>query len=144
MRVFRGTATTSVLKETATYEESTLSQVDKPVNGTMVTIFWYRHAIRTTFARFFGGGIQVAPHARIDDGQFDVTVWSGFSLRDFVFQYHALFDGSHVENPRTLVRRAQYLHATSDEQVLLDVDGENPGRLPASFTIIPRSLRIKM
>jgi len=95
-------------------------------------------------ARFFGGGMQVAPHALIDDGQFDVTVWSGFRLRDFILKHRMLFDGSHIEDPRTLVRRAQYLHATSGECVLLDVDGENPGRLPASFTILPGALRVKL
>lgn len=95
-------------------------------------------------ARFFGGGMQVAPYARIDDGQLDVTVWSGYRLRDFVLKQRALFNGSHIDDPRTRTRRIQRLRATSAEPVLLDVDGDNPGCLPASFSIIPRALRVTM
>jgi diacylglycerol kinase family enzyme len=32
------------------------------------------------------------------------------------------------------------LRAESDEVVLLDVDGEQPGRLPATFEILPHAL----
>jgi diacylglycerol kinase family enzyme len=95
-------------------------------------------------ARFFGGGMQVAPSAQVDDGQLDVTVWSGYRLRDFIFKQRALFDGSHIDDPRTRTRKIQRLRATSDQPVLLDVDGENPGCLPASFSIIPGALRFKM
>lgn len=93
-------------------------------------------------ARYFGGGMRVAPTAQIDDGQLDITIWAGFGLRDFILKYRKLFDGSHVEDPRTLSRRARHLRATSDTRVLLDVDGENPGRLPATFSVIPSALRL--
>ena len=34
--------------------------------------------------RYFGGGMMVAPEARIDDGLFDVTVWQGLGITDFL------------------------------------------------------------
>jgi diacylglycerol kinase family enzyme len=43
---------------------------------------------------------------------------------------------------RTL--RCRKLEASSDEEVLLDVDGEQPGRLPASFELLPGALRIQV
>ena len=33
--------------------------------------------------------------------------------------------------------------AESDERVLLDVDGEQPGMLPATFECLPGAIRIK-
>jgi diacylglycerol kinase family enzyme len=34
------------------------------------------------------------------------------------------------------------VYATSDERVLLEIDGEAAGTLPATFEIIPAALRV--
>lgn len=95
--------------------------------------------------RFFGGGMQVAPGARIDDGLFDVVVWSGLGLADFVTKKRMLYDGSHVSLPNTRVTRARSVEAEAlgGARVLLDVDGEQPGTLPARFSILPGALRVR-
>lgn len=85
--------------------------------------------------QYFGGGMRVAPEARTDDGLFDVTIWSGFGLADFVLKSRRLYDGSHVELPGTRTLRAHRVEVQSDEECLLDVDGEAPGRVPAIFEI---------
>jgi YegS/Rv2252/BmrU family lipid kinase len=92
--------------------------------------------------QYFGGGMWVAPQARTDDGVLDVTIWSGYGLLDFVTQSKKIYDGRHLELPGTKTRRARRVDAESDAEVLLDVDGEQPGRLPASFEILPGALRI--
>jgi diacylglycerol kinase (ATP) len=96
--------------------------------------------------RFFGGGMQVAPDARMDDGVFDVVVWSGFGLADFVTKKRMLYDGTHVSLPNTRVLRARTVEAepAGDADVLLDVDGEQPGRLPARIGILPGALRVRV
>jgi YegS/Rv2252/BmrU family lipid kinase len=96
--------------------------------------------------QYFGGGMWAAPKAEVDDALFDVTIWSGFSFKDFVFRSRMLYDGSHVEDPRTRTRRTRRLEATptGDAVVLLDVDGEQPGRLPATFTVLPAALKLKV
>jgi YegS/Rv2252/BmrU family lipid kinase len=57
--------------------------------------------------RFFGAGMQVAPAAQLDDGEFDVTIWSGFGLMDFIRKRHTLYDGSHVREPGAQVLRCR-------------------------------------
>lgn len=96
--------------------------------------------------RFFGGGMQVAPDARIDDGLFDVVIWAGFGIGDFITKKRMLYDGTHVTLPNTRVLRARTLEAepVGDEPVLLDVDGEQPGRLPARISILPGALRVRV
>ncbi len=96
--------------------------------------------------RFFGGGMQVAPDARIDDGLFDVVVWSGFGIGDFIMKKRMLYDGTHVKLPNTRVLRARTVEAEpiGDDAVLLDVDGEQPGRLPARISILPGALRVRV
>jgi YegS/Rv2252/BmrU family lipid kinase len=95
--------------------------------------------------RFFGGGMMVAPEARLDDGLFDVTVWKGLGLTDFVLRKGMLYDGTHVRLRNTTVLRGTVVEAEplDDEPVLLDVDGEGPGMLPARFTLLPGALRAR-
>jgi YegS/Rv2252/BmrU family lipid kinase len=103
-------------------------------------------ALSVCNGRFFGGGMQVAPDARIDDGLFDVVVWSGLGIADFVTKRSMLYDGSHVRLPNTRVLRARRVEAEPLEEapVLLDVDGEQPGRLPARITMLPGALRVRV
>ena len=103
-------------------------------------------ALSVCNGRYFGGGMQVAPDARIDDGHFDVVLWSGFGLGDFVTKRRMLHDGTHWTLPNTRVLRARTLEAEplGDAPVLLDVDGEQPGRLPARIWILPRALGVRV
>jgi len=96
--------------------------------------------------RFFGGGMLVAPEARLDDGLFDVVVWKGLGLADLALKRRMLYDGSHVRLPQTEVLRARTLEAepVGEARVLLDVDGDPAGLLPARFTLLPGALRVRV
>ncbi len=95
--------------------------------------------------RFFGGGMQVAPHAEIDDGLFDV-VELNMSPRESVALTTAIYRGAHLEHRAVSCTRARRVHAEpSDpsERILIDCDGEGPGSLPATFEIRPRALLLR-
>jgi YegS/Rv2252/BmrU family lipid kinase len=94
--------------------------------------------------RFFGAGMQVAPTALLDDGEFDATIWSGFTLMDFIRKRHTLYDGSHVREPGAQVLRCRRAIATSESTVLLEVDGESVGRLPAQLDVLAGALKLKV
>jgi YegS/Rv2252/BmrU family lipid kinase len=94
--------------------------------------------------RYFGGGMCVAPDADPSDGTFDVTLWTGYGLSDFALKSKAIYDGSHVKFPGTRRMRCKRLRAESNEEVLLDVDGEQPGRLPCAMSILPAAVQLKV
>ncbi len=96
-------------------------------------------------ARFFGGGVMVAPQAVVDDGLLDVTIWSGFGLLDFLVHQRKIYDGRHVRlpNTRTLRARTVEVEPLGTAPVLLEADGEVPGRLPATFTVLPGALSLR-
>ncbi len=128
---------------------SLLSWADQPVRWRVDGGPWREErltALSVCNGRYFGGGMQVAPGARMDDGLFDVVVWRGFGLSDFVAKRRMLYDGTHVTLENTRVVRARSVEAEpiGDAEVLLDVDGEAPGTLPARFTILPGALRIRV
>ena len=94
--------------------------------------------------RYFGGGMMVAPEAKLDDGLLHVTIWSGYTLADFVLKSGSMYDGSHTKNSGTRTRTARTvrLEPAGTEPVGVEVDGERIGRLPATFTILPGALKL--
>jgi YegS/Rv2252/BmrU family lipid kinase len=103
-------------------------------------------ALSVCNGRFFGGGMLVAPGASMHDGLFDVVVWSDLGIADFVTKKSMLYDGTHVRLPNTEVLRARSVEVEPlrGARVLLDVDGEQPGTLPARFDLIPGALAIRV
>ena len=103
-------------------------------------------ALAVCNGRYFGAGMLVAPSARMDDGWLDVTVWKGLGFADFLTKRRMLYDGSHVRLPNTRCLRARVVEAepVGGAEVLLDVDGEQPGRLPARWTLRPQALRVRV
>jgi YegS/Rv2252/BmrU family lipid kinase len=95
--------------------------------------------------RFFGGGMMIAPHAEPDDGRFDIITMRDTKFSDMLTGSGALRDGTHLANPKVHQAHARLLTATplDSRPVLLDIDGESPGRLPAKFEILPGALTLR-
>lgn len=97
--------------------------------------------------KFFGGGMQIAPQAQPDDGLFDIIVIRQTSLFTFMRGISSVYFGRHLEKKNEVfMLRGKKITAepeSSSEEVLLDVDGEAPGRLPATFEIVPRAILMK-
>jgi diacylglycerol kinase family enzyme len=92
--------------------------------------------------RAFGGGMKVAPSADPSDGLFDVQVHHGSKL-DYVRGIPKVFRGTHVPHPRVQEWRVSCVEVTAHPELLIEADGEVLGRTPATFTIIPRALRLR-
>jgi YegS/Rv2252/BmrU family lipid kinase len=96
--------------------------------------------------RFFGGGMKVAPDAILDDSVFDVVTLGDFGIGDLLLRGLDIYSGKHISNPKVTVERARVVEATPLDphaEVLLDVDGEQPGRLPARFEILPGGINVR-
>lgn len=97
-------------------------------------------------ARYFGGGMKIAPDAKLTDGKFDVVSVGDLSALKIITSAPRLYFGSHLsmsEVSHTLARRVFVRSANQQQKITLEVDGELPGRLPAHFQIIPEALRVR-
>ena len=98
--------------------------------------------------QFFGGGMRVAPDASPDDGWFDVVVLGAGPLRETMKSMNQIYTGEHINNPNVKVFRGKSIiatpvEATAGAPVLIEADGEAPGRLPAHFEILPKALKFR-
>jgi YegS/Rv2252/BmrU family lipid kinase len=94
--------------------------------------------------RFFGGGMKVAPLADPHDGLLDVVVLGDMAKLESVGFSRHLYAGTLLGQPKVSHTRGRVVRAEAigSQQGLLDVDGEAPGRLPATFTIHPAAIQI--
>jgi diacylglycerol kinase (ATP) len=96
--------------------------------------------------QFFGGGMHIAPEAVLDDGLFDVVGLEDLSILDQARLMPHLYRGTLLGHEGiTHVRGARVVAEPADWSgpVLLDVDGEAPGALPATFEIRPGAIRLR-
>lgn len=90
-----------------------------------------------------GGGMKLAPGAKLDDGVLDLVLFHDIARRDILLQKPSwLFEGRHIEHPKVSVHHGRRFYVESEVETLLDLDGETIGRLPATITVLPRALPV--
>lgn len=94
--------------------------------------------------RYHGGGMLVAPDALNDDGLFHVTVIGAMILPLVFWHLPKLYTGKIKSIRQVSMHTGRKVVAESDHRVLLDVDGEQPGTLPAELEIVPAALSMIM
>ena len=98
-------------------------------------------------ARYFGGGMLIAPEAKLDDGLFDVVNIGDLGTLKILLNAHTLYRGTHVNLPEVRVRHARRIEISSADptcEIHLETDGELPGKLPAVYEIVPTALRLRV
>jgi len=83
--------------------------------------------------RYFGGGMMITPHADPSDGKLSVVSLGDLSMLQAMGLTGKIYQGTHVSMPGVMVTtgttiEAEPMHAWAT--VLLDIDGEQPGKLP--------------
>jgi diacylglycerol kinase (ATP) len=97
--------------------------------------------------RFFGGGMKICPDARLDDGALDLVTVGDFSRGEVLAKIGRLYRGTHVDLEEvSSVRVARVVAEPVDPEarIPLELDGETPGYLPATFEILPAALRVRV
>ncbi|MCC6330297.1 MAG: diacylglycerol kinase family lipid kinase [Acidobacteria bacterium] len=98
-------------------------------------------------ARYFGGGMMIAPNAKLDDGKLDIVNIGDIRTAKVLLNAYTLYNGSHLdlaEVKSTLARRIEIAPASLGDDIHIETDGELPGRLPAVYEIVPAALRVRV
>src|SRR5215207_6414042 len=93
-------------------------------------------------SRACGGGMFVAPHAELDDGELDVITVSDVSKLRYIRGLPKAFKGTHLANEEVDERRAATVEIRADRDFAVYADGEHLTDLPATLSVLPRALRV--
>lgn len=97
-----------------------------------------------TNGRYTGGGMLIAEHSMLNDGKFDVSLVPDKGALWMLRNVGRLYDGTYREVPGIQgwhAREVRALHL-NDRMGLLDIDGENPGSIDATITLVPRAISV--
>jgi YegS/Rv2252/BmrU family lipid kinase len=91
---------------------------------------------------FYGGGMRLAPHARLDDGALDVILVGECSPLRFMRTLPQVFRGTHVRSPLVTELRGAEVRVSADRPFTVYADGDPIGHLPLVLRAVPRALKV--
>lgn len=92
----------------------------------------------------YGGGMKMAPAARLDDGLLDVVVIEDMPIPRLLRSLPRIFTGTHVQSERVHVLQAAEVRISADRAFEIYADGDPIGHTPATVRAIPRALRFRV
>lgn len=99
-------------------------------------------AVVVANGQYFAERMRIAPHAKLDDGLLDVVIVGDMNRLELLRVWPTLYNGSHITHPKIKEEKATEISVESEEQLLVEADGETVGESPASFSVMPSALTV--
>ena len=90
----------------------------------------------------YGGGMRLAPNARLQDGLLDIVAIEQVSKLRFLANLPKVFKGTHVRLPTVKVFQAAEVTISADRPFTLYADGDPIAQLPARIRALPGAVRV--
>lgn len=97
---------------------------------------------------YYGGGMEIAPGAKVDDGLLDSYLVKAMPKLKLLFFFPTVFKGKHTTFQEVEVFRSKEITVTSESPFKINVDGEivppeeTEGKYRAVFKIYPKQLKL--
>ena len=102
------------------------------------------HDVIVANGQWHGGAMWLAPHAKPDDGLFDIVLIGDVNKLDFITTAPKLYKGKHLDHPKVDLLRSARVRVDAQEHLPIELDGEQVGTTPATFEIVPLALRVRV
>jgi diacylglycerol kinase family enzyme len=89
-----------------------------------------------------GGGLRIAPGARIDDGLFNLNLIRALGKVQAVRLLLRVRRGKHIPHPKIQYFTASQVTIEANTPVPVAADGEVLGETPARIEVVPRGLKL--
>ncbi len=91
---------------------------------------------------YFGGGMHLAPQAKLDDGVFDLVVVGDLTIPEKIRFAVKLYKGQIGDMPKVRLLQGKRLTVRSKEYVFIEADGELAGMCDAVFELLPAAIEL--
>jgi diacylglycerol kinase (ATP) len=85
---------------------------------------------------------RIAPEARMDDETFDICLFNSRSRLAYLGYAFLSMAGKHTRRSGVVYQSAREAKANSNDNALVQLDGDVVGHLPMQFEIVPHALRV--
>jgi diacylglycerol kinase (ATP) len=92
--------------------------------------------------QYFADGMQMAPHASLEDGLLDVLTVGDIGRYELLKLWPKLYSGGHIGHSKIRECKTTRVAIESDEPLFVEADGLIVGETPASFRVIPSALTV--
>ncbi|WP_309090124.1 diacylglycerol kinase [Domibacillus sp.] len=89
-----------------------------------------------------GGFEKLAPDSSVNDGLFTLIILKKTNLAEFIRIASLALRGDHLNDPHVIYTKASRIHVQSSEPLLINLDGELGGEIPADFENLYRHLDV--
>ncbi len=93
--------------------------------------------------RFAGGGMQLTPGAKIEDGLLDVLCMKNMSIANRLLVFSKVYKGSHIDSKFACYQKASTITVESKGLPWIETDGELIGKTPCEIGIVPGAVKIR-
>jgi YegS/Rv2252/BmrU family lipid kinase len=100
------------------------------------------YSVAAANSGWYGGGMKLAPDARLDDGLLDIVVIGAISRLRFLTLLPRVFAGSHVRLRDVHVLRGREVQISADRAFTLYADGDPIAELPARVRALSGAIRV--
>jgi YegS/Rv2252/BmrU family lipid kinase len=90
----------------------------------------------------YGGGMYVAPDARVDDGLLDVVLIRKTTRLHFLTSFPKVFKGLHVHDDHVSVRRGREVRVEASRPFDVYADGDPIAALPVDVRCLPAAVQV--
>ena len=90
----------------------------------------------------YGGGMKIAPQARMDDGLLDVCVVGGVDAFKMFCMFPTVYTGSHLKIREVNYFQAGRVRVETEHPLDVYADGEYVCRTPVEVTVQPAALKV--
>ena len=104
------------------------------------------HALQVTIcnSRYYGPQFELVPDAVMDDGLLDVAIYKNFNKLEYMRHAISIVQGKRVYQPKVFHRRVKSLRISADHPMEIQADGLPHGHTPATVTVLPGALRVRV
>ena len=92
--------------------------------------------------RYYGGPVAFFKDARIDDGKLDVLIFKNLGYLDIARYLGMILMGMHTDLEDVNYFQTKRVSVSSEEEVPVEVDGEVVTKLPVTFRISSKMLKV--
>ena len=100
------------------------------------------NAVVACNGRYFGGGMQVGPLARPDDGLIDLIYVGDLTRVELLLNLPRIYAGTHLTHSKVRHFRATEVAVETEEEVFVEAEGELLGTAPVHLRIVPGALPV--